>query len=143
LKQYLRVPEYRGVPESLETIARQCSERSTRADRAQREFDTWRTLQFLARHVGKTFEAHIERVNGGGFTVHLPSYGLSTLLPFSHLPGHGKAAQHEAFGVCDVSTGKRWEVGMRIRVLLQGIDWHRRQPLLVWVDDAPFSQCAA
>jgi exoribonuclease R len=133
-----------GKPlEPLETIAQQCSDLSRRAKIVQQEFDAWKILQLLAQHVGQTFEARIGRVNGTGCLVTLQGYGLSTLAPFSHGPAHARAMRYEAFGATEVHSGKRWEVGMRLSVHLEGIDWHRRQPTLTWAESPAFSPHAA
>src|SRR3546814_4047883 len=78
---------YRYSHSNMSALSLQCSERSRRADEAQREVDDRYSAAWMEQHVGSEFDGVISGVNSFGLFIELDETnvnGLGTLTQMPH-----------------------------------------------------------
>ena len=107
--------------EELAAIARHCSERERAAEEAERDLVEWRIYRFLKKKLGDEFEGIIIDFKKAGLIVALNDYFVDGLIPYSDLGGDYfyKKTENVLIGK---KTGKSFELGSRIRVILVSVD---------------------
>ena len=114
-----------GKPETYDysahdmaTLALQCSERSRRADEAQREVDERYRAAWMESHVGKAFDGTISGVTSFGLFVELDDSKVNGLIHVTQLPRdfyHFDAVRKTLTGE---RHGREFRLGDRVRIVV-------------------------
>ncbi len=107
--------------EELATIARHCSERERAAEEAERDLVEWRIYRFLKKKLGDEFEGIIIDFKKAGLIVALNDYFVDGLIPYSDLGGDYFYKKTDSV-LIGKKTGKSFELGGRIKVILVSVD---------------------
>jgi ribonuclease R len=107
--------------EELAAIARHCSERERAAEEAERDLVEWRIYRFLKKKLGDEFEGIILDFKKAGLIVALNDYFVDGLIPYSDLGGDYFYKKTDSV-LIGKKTGKSFELGSRIRVILVSVD---------------------
>ncbi len=67
-------------------IAELCSQHERRAEKAERQSLDMMKVDFLASHIGQTFQASVTSVEKRGFKINLETYGIEWFLPIESMP---------------------------------------------------------
>lgn len=131
-------------PESeLEEIGRHCSQTEQNAAAAERELRQFLVLQLLAeKHIGDEFAAVVTGVLPRGVFVQLEKYLADGLIAKENLPGDvtrdAKPPRWQidsrTGGLVDVNSGRSYNMGDRLRVVIAAVDLARRQLELTVAD---------
>jgi ribonuclease R len=115
---------------SLASVALHCSERERTAEEAERELLKWRIFRFLKGKLGEEFDGIIVDITSAGLIVELDNYFVDGLIPYSDLGGDYYRMRSEKTLV-GRRTGKTFELGERVRVILASVDPILRRMSLV------------
>ncbi|WP_330948354.1 ribonuclease R [Thermomonas sp. LB-4] len=121
LKHALRgaKPEaYDYSPHDMAALSLQCSERSRRADEAQREVDERYRAAWMESHVGKEFDGTISGVTSFGLFVELDESKVNGLVHVTQLPRdfyHFDAVRKTLTGE---RRGRAFRLGDRVRIVV-------------------------
>ena len=107
--------------EELAAISRQCSERERAAEEAERDLIEWRIYRLLKKKLGDEFGGIIVDFTKAGLIVELDDYFVDGLVPFSDLGGDYFYKKTDSV-LIGKKTGKSFELGSRIRVVLVSVD---------------------
>jgi len=105
----------------LAVISRHCSERERAAQDAERDLVEWRILRFLKEKLGEVFEGMIVDINPAGLIVELADYFVDGLVPYSEMGGDYFFRESEKV-LAGRRTGKTYELGSRVKVVLVSVD---------------------
>jgi ribonuclease R len=109
---------YRYSPHEMATLALQCSERSRRADEAQREVDERYRAAWMETHVGKEFDGVISGVTSFGLFIELDESKVNGLVHVTQLPRdfyHFDAVRKTLAGE---RRGREYRLGDRVRIVV-------------------------
>ena len=81
----------------------------------------WRILRFLKSKLGEEFEGIITGVSRAGVFVELVDYFVDGLIPFSDFRGD-YFFKKKAKMLVDKKTGRTFELGDRVKVILASVD---------------------
>jgi len=107
--------------EDLTAIARQCSQQERAAQEAERDLVQWRIYRFLKKKLGDEFGGIIVEFTKAGLIVELDDYFVDGLIPYSDL-GRDYFYKKTEKVLSGKKTGKSFELGSRIRVVLVSAD---------------------
>ena len=115
---------------SLSSLALHCSERERAAEEAERELLEWRIFRFLKGKLGEEFDGIIVNITSAGLIVELDDYFVDGLVSYSDLGGdyYRKRSEKTLVGR---RTGRTFELGDRMRVILASVDPILRRMSLV------------
>ena len=117
--------------EGLTVAVRRCSEQERAAEEAERNLVEWRIYRFLKGKLGEEFEGIIVDFTKAGLVVELIDYFVDGVVPYSDLGGDYFTQKTEKV-LIGKKTGKSFELGSRIRVLIISVDpLLRRMNLMV------------
>jgi ribonuclease R len=119
LKKALR--QERGKMPSLSSVALHCSKEDRNAEEAERELMEWRIFRFLKGKLGDEFKGIIVDITKAGLVVELEDYFVDGLISFPDLGGdyYYKRSEKTLIGR---RTGRKYELGDRIKVILASVD---------------------
>lgn len=105
----------------LPEVAKHSSEMERRADEAERETDKLKKVEYMESRIGQTFEGVISGVTEWGFYVELPNTieGLVHVTSLVDDYFHYSESTYELIGE---ATGKRYKLGQKIKVVVDGVD---------------------
>jgi len=105
----------------LSGTALHCSQQERKADEAEKELMDWRIYRFLKGKLGEEFEGIIVDINKAGLVVELDNYLVEGTVPYADLGGdyYFKKSDKTLVGR---RSGKRFELGERMRVVLVSVD---------------------
>jgi ribonuclease R len=128
LKRVLESEE--GKKSSLSSVALHCSERERTAEEAERELLKWRIFRLLKKKLGEEFDGIIVDITKAGLIVELDGYLVDGLVSYSDLGGDyfHKRSEKTLVGK---RTGRKFELGDRVNVLLASVDPILRRMSLV------------
>jgi len=109
---------YDYSPHRMASLSLQCSERSRRADEAQREVDERYRAAWMEDHVGKEFEGTISGVTSFGLFVELDDSKVNGLVHVTQLANdfyHFDAVRKTLTGE---RRGREYRLGDRVRVVV-------------------------
>lgn len=106
---------------TLPAAALHCSEQERKADEAEKELMKWRIYRFLKGKLGEEFEGIIVDINRAGLVVELDNYFVDGIVPYADLGGDYffKKSDKTLVGR---RSGRRFELGERLRVVLVSVD---------------------
>lgn len=113
-----RPDAYDYSPHDMAALALQCSERSRRADEAQREVDERYRAAWMESHVGKAFDGTISGVTSFGLFVELDDSKVNGLVHVTQLPRdfyHFDAVRKTLSGE---RRGREFRLGDRVRIVV-------------------------
>jgi ribonuclease R len=119
LKQVLKQEKIRS--DRMSSAAEHCSERERAAEEAERDLVEWRIYRFLKQKLGEEFEGVIVDFSRAGLIVALDGYFVEGLVPYSELGGDYFFRESER-ALAGKATGKTFELGTRIKVVLASVD---------------------
>lgn len=111
----------RELRASLEQIAAQSSELERRADAAEQELMNWRKADFMAVHVGETFEGIITSVKEYGFFVELNDIFVEGLVHISTLKGEPEYEPRK-HRLVETRGSRVYRLGDPVLVLVDRVD---------------------
>ena len=105
----------------LPEVAKHSSEMERRADEAERETDKLKKVEYMESRIGQIFEGVISGVTEWGFYVELPNTieGLVHVTSLVDDYFHYSESTYELIGE---ATGKRYKLGQKIKVVVDGVD---------------------
>lgn len=112
----------------LPEVAAQSSARERRAEEAERETEKLKKVQYMSERIGEEFEGVISSITSWGMYVELPNTveGMVHVTNLQDDYYHYEEAAHEMVGE---TTGKRYKLGQRLRVVAANTD-----PLMRTID---------
>ncbi len=113
-----RPDTYEYSPHAMASLSLQCSERSRRADEAQREVDERYRAAWMESHVGKEFDGTISGVTSFGLFVELDESKVNGLVHVTQLPRdfyHFDAVRKTLTGE---RRGHEYRLGDRVRIVV-------------------------
>ncbi len=113
-----RKEAYRYSPHDMSTLALQCSERSRRADEAQREVDERYRAAWMETHVGKEFEGVISGVTSFGLFVELDDSKVNGLVHVTQLPRDYYQFDAVRKTLSGERRGHEYRLGDRVRIVV-------------------------
>ncbi|MBV2208903.1 MAG: ribonuclease R [Thermomonas sp.] len=105
-------------PHDMATLALQCSERSRRADEAQREVDERYRAAWMETHVGKEFEGVISGVTSFGLFVELDESKVNGLVHVTQLPRDFYQFDAVRKTLSGERRGHAYRLGDRVRIVV-------------------------
>ena len=102
----------------MTSLSLQCSERSRRADEAQREVDERYRAAWMESHVGKEFDGTISGVTSFGLFIELDDSKVNGLVHVTQLPRdfyHFDAVRKTLTGE---RRGREFRLGDRVRIVV-------------------------
>ena len=109
---------YTYSPHEMAALSLQCSERSRRADEAQREVDERYRAAWMEEHVGKEFDGTISGVTSFGLFVELDDSKVNGLVHVTQLPRDFYQFDAVRKTLTGERRGKSWRLGDRVRVVV-------------------------
>jgi len=108
-------------------LAAHASGRERVAATAERDSIDLKRVQFMVRHIGSIFEGTISDVRAFGFIVLLDEYFVDGLVHVSSLGDDYYAFVEERFLLMGENTGRRFQVGQRVKVQVASVDAGERR----------------
>jgi ribonuclease R len=106
---------------TLASIALHSSEQERKADDAEKDLVEWRIYRFLKGKMGEEFTGIVVDFSKAGLIVELDDYFVQGLLAYADLGGD--YYREKSRGVLSGKrTGKKFELGQTLRVLLVAVD---------------------
>ncbi|GHA75288.1 ribonuclease R [Cognatilysobacter bugurensis] len=113
-----RPEKFKYSPSDMAQLALQCSERSRRADEAQREVDERYRAAWMEQHVGGEFDGVISGVTSFGLFIELDESKVNGLVHVTQLPNdfyHFDAIRKTLTGE---RRGREFRLGDRVRIVV-------------------------
>jgi ribonuclease R len=107
--------------QELESIALQCSQQERAAEEAERDLVEWRIYRFLKDRLGDEFGGVIVDFTKAGMIVELDDFFVSGLIPYGDL-GKDYFYKKTEKVLSGRKTGKSFELGSHLRVILVSVD---------------------
>lgn len=126
--------------ETLDDVARHCSEREERGDRIERDAIKVKSLEFMRRFVGEEFDGIISGVLSFGFFVELLPYPVEGLAHVRELHDDYYRFEEEGLSLVGESSGRRFRFGDKVRILITKVDIINLEMDLLPVDLAENAQ---
>ena len=106
---------------SLSSVTLHCSQEERNAEEAERELIGWRIFRFLKGKLGDEFEGIVVDITKAGLVVELDRYFVDGIISYSDLGGdyYFKRSEKTLIGR---RTGKKFELGDRLKVILVSVD---------------------
>lgn len=105
----------------LPEVAKQASDMERRADEAERETEKLKKAEYMQSRIGECYEGVISGVTSWGIYVELPNT-VEGMIHVSKLPGDFFYYDEAAYEMVGQDTGKRYKLGEKLRVRVEGID---------------------
>lgn len=105
----------------LPQIAVQTSALERRAEEAERETEKLKKCEYMAKHIGETFEGVISGVSNWGFYVELPNT-VEGLVHISELRDDYYIFDESRYELTGELTKKTYSLGQSVRVIVAGTD---------------------
>jgi ribonuclease R len=120
----------------LQSLALHCSDQERKADGAERELVEWRIFRFLKGKLGDEFEGIIVDITKAGVMVELEEYFVDGLIAYQDLGGD-YYRQKSARTLVGRRSGRSFELGQRVTVMLAAVDPLARRMTLVLAPHQP------
>ena len=129
-----RIPEdLRG--DYLPAVARHSSERERVAVDAERDSIDLKKVEFMEQHVGDEFPGTISGVTSFGLFVLLDDFFVEGLVHVSSLEDDYYVFLEEQFALVGEHRKRRFRLGDRVRIRVQGVDLEQRKIDFLLADD--------
>ena len=104
------------------------------ADEAERECDKLKKAEYMQDHIGEVFEGVISGVTNWGIYVELPNT-VEGLVHISKIEGDYFVYNEDNYELVGTATGRRYELGMPVRVVCNMVDTELRTVDFILADD--------
>ena len=111
----------------LQTLGAESSQRERRADEASRDVMGYLKCLYMQPRIGETFDATITSALEFGLFVQLTEMPIDGLVHISAIPGDYWELEEGGMGLVGQRTGRRWQLGAKLRVRLNRVDLTQRQ----------------
>jgi ribonuclease R len=123
--------------EELHEIAEESSQSERRADDAERELMEWKKVKFMQDRVGEDFDGLITSVTKFGFFVELSDLFVEGLVPLNTLTDDFYTYHENTRQIIGQRSRKTYNMGQRIRVLVDRIDPVEKKIQFAIFEEAP------
>ena len=113
-----RPAQYRYSAHEMATLSLQCSERSRRADEAQREVDERYRAAWMEEHVGREFDGVVSGVTSFGLFVELVESKVNGLVHVTQLPNDFYNFDPIRKTLTGQRTGREHRLGDQVRIVV-------------------------
>ncbi len=113
-----RIQQYEEI---LPQVADHSSKTERRADEAERETDKLKKAEYMEQHIGEAFSGVISGITAWGIYVELPNT-IEGLIHVSNLRGDYFVYDEANYEMVGRDTGKKYKLGQRIPVIVEGTD---------------------
>jgi len=113
-----RPDRYTYSPHAMASLSLQCSERSRRADEAQREVDERYRAAWMEEHVGSQFDGTISGVTSFGLFVELDESKVNGLVHVTQLPNDFYHFDPVRKTLTGERRGREFRLGDRVRIVV-------------------------
>ena len=103
-------------------MAELCSQQERRAEKAERQSIDLMKVDFLAPHIGQTFQASVISVEKRGFKVNLESHGIEWFLPIESMPDDSYYYDEKALYLHGRSKKRTIQAGQKLEIRLLRAD---------------------
>lgn len=117
-----RIDHYKAI---LDGVAEQSSRLERRAEEAERETVKLKKAQYMADHIGETFQGVISGVTAWGLYVELPNT-VEGMVHISKIPGDYYLYDENACELRGDVTGRSFRLGQTISVKVENVDLQSR-----------------
>lgn len=126
------------IPEhQLRDIAEESSLAERRAQEAERELVEWKKIEFMRDRVGEEFDALIISTTKFGFFVELTDLFVEGLVPMQTLTDDRYTYRENTRQIIGERGRKTYNIGARVKVLLDRIDGVQKKLLFAVAEDGP------
>ena len=119
--------QQKQVDEDLAALGMQCSMTERRADDATRDVIRWLKCQYMAQHIGKTFEGRISGVTRFGFFVELIELHVDGLVHVASLSSDFYQFNPSTNALEGEHSGKTFKLGDLLSVCVSRVDIEERK----------------
>ncbi|MBR4573781.1 MAG: ribonuclease R [Lachnospiraceae bacterium] len=126
-----RISHYESI---LGNVCHHSSIRERMADEAERECDKLKKAEYMQDHIGEVFEGVISGVTNWGIYVELPNT-VEGLVHISKIEGDYFVYNEDNYELVGTATGRRYELGMPVRVVCNMVDTELRTVDFILADD--------
>lgn len=109
----------------LPGVAKQSSEMERRADEAERETEKLKKVEYMAEHIGESFEGVISSITGWGIYVELPNT-IEGLIHITNLKDDYYFYNEGTYEMVGERTGKVYKLGQQLKVKVLSVDKFQR-----------------
>ncbi|MCK9302381.1 MAG: S1 RNA-binding domain-containing protein, partial [Bacteroidales bacterium] len=117
--------------DALEEKCEHCSEMEKRSADAERDSTKLKQMEFMADHIGKTFEGLVSGVSKWGIFVELNICKAEGLIRMEDMKDDFYYLDDENYQVIGHHHGKTFKLGDNIKVTVKNIDIQKRQMDLI------------
>jgi ribonuclease R len=128
LKAEIRGRKYEGP--DLGTSAQHCSELERRADAAEKDLIEWRIFRLLKSRLGEELTGVVVDISKAGLVIALDEYFVEGVAAFADL-GNEYFRRKSPIVLAGRKTGRKYELGQEIRVMLAAVDPMLRRMTLI------------
>ena len=112
---------------AMAALGERCSLTERRADDATREVQSWLKCEYLRDHVGEEFAGVVSAVTSFGLFVELEDLYIEGLVHVTNLPGDYYRFDHAQQRLVGERTGRSFQLGAPIRVLVASVNLDERK----------------
>lgn len=109
----------------LPMIATETSRLERRAEEVEREVDKLKKVEYMAEHIGETYEGIVSGVTGWGLYVELPNT-IEGLVHISTISGDYFHYVEETYELVGERTNRHYKLGQQIKVVVDACDMAAR-----------------
>ncbi|HRN60442.1 MAG TPA: RNB domain-containing ribonuclease, partial [Chiayiivirga sp.] len=113
-----RATDFRYAPHDMASLCLQCSERSRRAEEAEREVDERYRAAWMEQHVGGEFDGIVSGVTSFGLFVEMTESRVTGLVHVTQLPNDWYHFDPVRKRLAGERSGAAWRQGDAVRVLV-------------------------
>ncbi|MFW6209491.1 MAG: ribonuclease R [Spirochaetota bacterium] len=124
LKEYSssgRPRKTKALTQRLESVCAQSSQRERVAIDAEREYTRIKSMQFLSKKIGNTYDGVISGVTSFGIFVELTHYLIDGLVHVSEMSGDFYTFDAENYQFVGKKSGKTYRIGDPIKVKIKNV----------------------
>ena len=107
--------------EILPEVAKHSSQTERRAEEAERETDKLKKAEYMADHIGESYEGVISGVSAWGIYVELPNT-VEGMIPVDYLPGDSYTFDEAHYELYGEHLGHSYTLGQTIKVTVHQVD---------------------
>lgn len=116
-----------ALVDQLDSIGAACSFLERRAESAEREYVSWKKVQFMKDKLGEQFEGHITGVKSFGFFVQVEPFFIEGLVPVSALTDDYYRYDEARHRLVGEHTKRTFTLGDRVKISVARVDLERRR----------------
>lgn len=117
----------RGLPKFLDAACAHSSEKEKVAQNAEREYTKIKSLEFLSRRVGNSYDGVISGVASFGIFVELSRYLIEGLVPLKGLKDDFYKFDQDNFRYVGEKTGKVYQLGGQVKAKIKSVSVEDRR----------------